>query len=180
MRQTRALGLRHISFATIAVLFLLRPPTSAQDVTEPSLKAAYIYNFAKFTEWPPPVPSAKSFVMCVLGDAAVGNALERTVEGRQLAGNAITVSRLTRPASQQACQVLYVSGITADQASQLVAALRDAPVLTISDMERFTEVGGVAQFFFEHGRLRFSVDLESAKRAGLKLSSKLLTLALRK
>ena len=60
-----------------------------------------------------------------------------------------------------------------------IAGLRDAPVLTISDIEGFTEVGGIAQFFFEHGQLRFSIQLESAKRARLQISSRLLVMAKR-
>ena len=81
---------------------------------------------------------------------------------------------------QRVCHVLYVSGVTAGQAAQLVAGLRDVPVLTISDIEGFTELGGIAQFFFEHGQLRFSIHVVSAKRARLQISSKLLALAKRK
>ena len=78
---------------------------------------------------------------------------------------------------QRGCHILYVSGVTSGQATLLVAGLRDLPVLTISDAEGFMALGGIAQFFFEHGRLRFSVDLGSAKRARLQISSRLLALA---
>ena len=160
------------------LLLLIRIPASAQDVTEPALKAAFIYNFAKFTEWPADVvPAAEPFVMCVLGDAAVGEALERAVKGRVLAGRRMAVSSVSAAEPQRGCHILYVSGVTAGQAAQLVAGLRDVPVLTISDVEGFTELGGIAQFFFEHGQLRFSVHLESAKRARLQISSRLLALA---
>ena len=178
-RRTRLLGVGLITCA-IAALLLFRGTASAQDVTEPALKAAFIYNFAKFTEWPPDgdvVPATAPFVICVLGDTAVGDALERAVKGRVVAGRSLAVSRLVLAAPQRACHVLYVSGVTAGQASQLVAGLRDAPVLTISDLEGFTELGGIAQFFFEHGQLRFSVDLGCAKRARLQISSRLLALA---
>ncbi len=168
-----------ITRAAIAAALLMPVPASAQDVTEPALKAAFIYNFAKFTEWPADVvPAGEPFVMCVLGDAAVGEALERAVKGRDLGGRThgrVAVGVAERP--QRGCHVLYVSGVTAGQAAQLVAGLRDAPVLTISDVEGFTELGGIAQFFFEHGQLRFSVHLESAKRARLQISSRLLALA---
>ena len=66
------------------------------------------------------------------------------------------------------------------QAATLVAGLRDAPVLTISDVEGFTQLGGIAQFFFEHGQLRFNVHAESARRARLQISSRLLALAAEK
>jgi len=178
MRRTRLLAFAHITRATIVVLLLMRVVACAQDVTEPALKAAFIYNFAKFTEWPADVaPAAGPFVMCVLGDAAVGDALERAVKGRVVAGRSMAVSRVAPAGPPRVCRVLYASGVTAGEAAQLVAGLRDVPVLTISDVEGFTALGGIAQLFFEHGLLRFSVHVGSAKRARLQISSKLLALA---
>jgi len=162
----------------IAGSMLLMPGlASAQDVTEPALKAAFIYNFAKFTEWPSGLmPTGQPLVMCVLGDAAVGDALERAVKGRELAGRRMTVWRATPADPQRVCHVLYVSHVTASQATQAIAGVRDLPVLTIGDGEGFSELGGIAQFFFEHGQLRFTVDLACAKRARLQISSRLLIL----
>jgi len=180
MRRTPLLGVARGTRATIAVLLLTQVLASAQDVTAPALKASYIYNFAKFTEWPAGlVPATEPYVMCVLGDAAVGDALEDAVKGRELAGHRLTVARVTRAGPQRVCQVLYVSGVTAPEAAQLVAGLRDVPVLTISDVERFTELGGIAQLFFEYGRLRFTIHHEAAMRARLQISSRLLALAKR-
>jgi hypothetical protein len=153
---------------------LMAAAISAQDVTEPALKAAFIYNFAKFTEWPADTPAGGPFVMCVLGDAAVADALERAVAGRILIGHPLTASRLVSGGPKRPCHVLYVSGLSAAQAGQVIVDRRDQPVLTISDIEGFTEVGGIAQFFFEHGQLRFRIQLESAKRARLQISSRLL------
>ena len=163
----------------LATLFLTAITAAAQDVTEPALKAAFIYNFAKFTEWPPEViPNGEPMVLCVLGDIAIGEALEQAVRGRMLAGHSMTVVQsapLVRPAER--CHLLYISGASAGQAAKVVAGLREEPVLTISDAEGFTQQGGIAQFFFEHGQLRFNIRLESARRARLKLSSRLLALA---
>lgn len=178
MRRKRLLAFAHIPCATVAVRLLMRALPSAQDVTEAALKAAFLYNFAQFTEWPTDVVAADPFVMCVLGDAAVGDALERAVKRRVIANHSMVVWQAA-PGPQRACRLLYVSGVTVDQAAQLVAGLRDEPVLTISDIEGFTERGGIAQFFFEHGQLRFSVHLASAKRARLHISSRLLALAKR-
>jgi hypothetical protein len=165
---------------TIVVFLLTRALASGQDVTEPALKAAFIYNFAKFTEWPVDVvPAAEPFVLCVVGDTAVGDALTRAVQARMLGGHRLTVAYLEPGAPQRVCHILYVSGVTAVRAAQLVAPLRDVPVLTISDLNGFTDLGGIAQFFFEQGRLRFNVRVESASRARLKISSRLLALAMR-
>ncbi|MEO8678522.1 MAG: YfiR family protein [Vicinamibacterales bacterium] len=151
----------------------------AQDVTEPALKAAFIYNFVRFTEWPDVLAASAPFVICVPGDAAVGDELERTVKGRELAGHRIVVSQSPAADQKRECHALYLSGVRANQAAQLISGLRDIPVLTISDIDGFTAVGGIVQFFFERGRLRFGIRIESAQQARLKISSKLLVLAKR-
>ena len=173
----RVLSLGPIAVAVAALVLLLRPEAVAQDVTEPALKAAFIYNFARFTTWPADAASADSFAICVLGDTAVADALEHAVTGRQLKERPISVSRVTPAASKRGCQILYVSGVPVRQAADVVGELRDAPVLTISNLDGFAAAGGMTQFFFEHGQLRFRIHLESAKRAGLQISSRLLVMA---
>lgn len=165
--------------ATLAVTLLMSVGAVAQDVTEPALKAAFIYNFISFTEWPEPLPVAEPLVICVVGDSAVSDALQRVVKGRAFAGRPMTVSLLPASGSTQACRVLYVSGVATNQVVRLVAGLKDSPVLTISDVVGFTEAGGMMQFFFDRNQLRFSVGLEAVKRSRLQLSSKLLVLAKR-
>lgn len=159
------------------VLALVRGVANAQDVTEPALKAAFIYNFARFTTWPSDLPATDSFVICVLGDAAVSDALARAVAGRQLMERPIAVTPVAAAAPKRGCRILYVSGVPVRAAADVVGDLRDEPVLTISNIEGFASAGGMTQFFFEHGQLRFRIHNESAKRAGLLISSKLLIMA---
>src|SRR6185436_7661576 len=90
--------------AAIAVVMMMRAPGLAQNVTEPALKAAFIYNFARFTSWPDGWPAAEPFVICVIGDA-VADALERVVKGRQLAAHPIAVSRATPTGTIRACHL---------------------------------------------------------------------------
>ena len=165
--------------AALAILLLTPLPAAAQGVTEPALTAAFIYNFAQFTEWPADVmPAAEPMLFCVLGDAAIGEALAQAIKDRTLAGHIMEVSQSGPDGPpRRGCHILYLSGVTASHAATLVAGLRDAPVLTISDVEGFTQLGGIAQFFFDHGQLRFSVQPESARRARLQISSRLLGLA---
>ena len=149
----------------------------AQDVTEPALKAAFIYNFARFTTWPADAPAGDAFTICVLNDGAVAQALQRAVIGKSLAERPIAVSVVASGAPKRTCRVLYMAGLPATEAATVVADLREAPVLTISNMDGFASAGGMTQFFFEHGQLRFRIHLESAKRAGLQISSRLLIMA---
>jgi hypothetical protein len=162
---------------TSCALVLLGRTAVAQDVTEPALKAAFIYNFARFTTWPVDAPASDSFIICVLNDSAVAEALERAVAGRSLTERPITVSVVAPAAPKRACRVLYVAGLPVTRVAEVVSELRESPVLTISNIEGFASAGGMTQFFFEHGQLRFRIQLESAKRAGLQISSRLLIMA---
>ena len=103
MGRIRLLAFAHIACATLAVPVLMPALSSAQDVTEAALKAAFIYNFAQFTEWPSDVVvAADPFVMCVFGDAAVGDALERAVKRRTIANHSMIVSQ-TAPGPSRDC-----------------------------------------------------------------------------
>ena len=155
------------------------PVASAQDVTEAALKAAFIYKIVLFTEWPTPLSGSDPFVICVAGDPAVAETLERVVKGRELTGHRITVSLVDTAGPKDACRVLYVSGVTTGQLASHVAKLQDSPILTISDVVGFTQAGGMAQFFFVRGQLRFSIRLDVVNRSGLRMSSKLLDFAKR-
>jgi hypothetical protein len=166
-----------IARVAIAISLLMPTITVAQDVTAPALKAAFIYNFVRFTEWPGPLPVSDPFVICVLGNAEVGDALTRVVKGRDVAGQRMIVSIAPTSVPKEACRVLFVSGASASEVVRAVAGLQDSPVLTISDVVGFTEAGGMAQFFFESGQLRFHIKLEAVKRSRLQMSSRLLVLA---
>lgn len=166
--------------AIFTTILLCAPLAGAQDVSEPSLKAAFVYNFAKFTEWPADVrPATAPFNACVLGDDALGEALARSVNGRTLSNRRVIVSRITLEGTLRSCQLLYLSSVTAAQATTVVNAVRGAGVLTISDADDFSRLGGIAHLFVENGRMRFNFNLDEARQSHLLLSSKLLALAAR-
>jgi hypothetical protein len=164
------------SFVVIAlVLCALDAP--AQDVTEGALKGAFLYNFAWFTEWPVEVlPPGSPIQACIVGDRAVAAALERIARGRRPAGHTVVVKMLAET-TLEGCHLVYVAATSARSASDAVISVAGSPVLTISDVDEFARSGGIAQFFVDRGKMRFRVNLESAKRAQLQLSSRLLSLA---
>jgi hypothetical protein len=164
--------------AALALVLLCASGARAQNVTEPSLKAAFLFNFATFTGWPQDaLPETGSFVACVLGDDRLGDALEGAVKGRQVSGRAIVVSRVQSEGPLRSCHLLYVSGVSATQIAAALTTVRDAPILTISDADDFAQSGGIAHLFVENGRMRFDINLGHARRSRLQLSSKLLALA---
>jgi hypothetical protein len=161
-------------------ILLVVPTAWSQDVTEPALKAAFVYNFAKFTEWPADVlPPSTTFIACVLGDDAVSDALAHIVQGRMLEGRAIKVMRVGIAEPLRLCHILYVSGVTSQQLTAIITSVKGASVLTISDHDDFGRLGGVARMFVENGRVRFALNLDLARRLRLELSSRMVTLASR-
>jgi hypothetical protein len=149
-----------------------------QEVTEPSLKAAFLFSFARFTEWPADaLPASGPVVACVLNDNPVSDALEGYVKGRLISGRGINVLRVQPNGPLRSCHFLYVSGASAPQIAAVVKTTAGAPVLTISEYDRFARMGGVVHIFVRNGKINFNIDLGLARRSGLQLSSKLLTLA---
>ncbi len=170
--------LRLIVFALGALVAADAGRVYAQDVTEVSLKGAFIFNFARFTEWPSEsLPATAAVSACVVGDRGVGEALKRSVSGQKLNGRAIVVSIVEPNAPLPSCHFLYVSGVARTRLAEIVYGVHEAPVLTVSDDDTFIKAGGMIQVFIESGKMRFRVNPKSAKRAKLQLSSRLLALA---
>jgi hypothetical protein len=162
---------------TIAVALVTPTFVPAQDVTESALKAAYLLRFISFTEWPSDAlaPNAP-LVACIIADNPVADALQREVKGRTI--NAHTLS-VTRSSSPRGCQVLYLGGGALAPAIEGIQGFQAAPVLTMSDVDGFAEAGGLAQFYFEHSKLKFTINMATLKRSRLHMSALLLQLAKR-
>ena len=157
---------------------LWNAPVGAQGVTAPALKAAFLYNFANFAEWPADaLAPGQRLSLCVVGDNAVADALEHTIRGREVDNHELTVQVVKADGPIRSCHLLYVSGLDKKQAGRLLDSLKNAAIFTVSDIDQFAERGGVAQLILENDRMRFAVNVDAANRALLKISSKLLALA---
>jgi hypothetical protein len=160
------------------IAFSLSVRSYAQSATAATLTSAFLYNFAKFTEWPADsLAPGQRLALCVLGDNAVATALDQTIKGHAIESHELTVELLKPDASARSCHLLYMSGVDEKRSIQVIESLKSATVLTASDAARFADLGGVAQLTLENGRMRFAINVSAAQRARLKLSSKLLSLA---
>jgi hypothetical protein len=154
-------------------------PCAAQTATGPQLKAAYLYNFVKFTEWPgDALGPADPIALCVVNDRQVTDMLVTLVQDRTIGGHRLTV-RLVKvdDATLLTCRVVFAGGLDSARAAALLGALAGKPILTVGDGEQFAHAGGIAGFFVENGALRFAINMDAAQRAGVRLSSQLLGLA---
>jgi len=166
-----------LCIAAAALLFAW--PACAAD--EPSLeyqvKAAFLLNFTKFIEWPATsFASADSpFTICVLGKDPFGHALDDAVEGESVGAHKMTVRVISDPPAPQACQVLFMGATDKDPGAILNGL---APgILTVGEHAGFGHAGGIIAFVLDNRRVRFDINQAAAERAGLKLSSKLLSVA---
>jgi hypothetical protein len=170
-----------VRFAAAAGVFFLISGVWAQGSkpTEYQVKATYLYNFTQFVQWPRAFdePRNDAFSICILGEDPFHAALNATIAGETVYGRQVVVARVPAPQDALACRILFISASEADHLQQILSALRNADVLTVSDMPYFTQRGGMIQFTMDGNRIRFAVNLASAREAGLILSSELLKLA---
>jgi len=165
--------------AASAVLTLMAWAVVAHAQTpalEYQVKASYLYNFARFVTWPNDAFTADGkFNLCVIGAERFGAALDAFV-GERVEGRAIVIRRLERPAQARAssCHMLFVG--TGSEAEPASVAL-ERGVLTIGETTGFLERGGMINLIEVRGRIRFEINQPAAVRAGLVVSSRLLSLA---
>ena len=174
---TRA-GLRA---AFVALLLIgLRPEAAASEgppaYAEYAVKAAMLYHFARFTDWPEGAGDGRGLRICVLGDDPFTDELTG-LDGKRVAGQAIATIRLTRIDGARHCQLLFISRSEEARIGDILAYLGDRPILTIGDMAGFAEAGGIITLKMVDDRIGFAVNLASARRSGLTLSAKVLALA---
>lgn len=151
----------------------------AEDaVAEYSIKAVFLYNFARFTEWPDsafPAPDSPLSV-CILGQDPFADELDQ-IKGRTVHGRKLLLKRQRKTAGVKQCHVLFVSGSEEKRLSEILDQVEGWPVLTVGDMEGFAEAGGAINFTKIGNRIRFEINPTAAKASGITLSSKLLSLA---
>lgn len=179
MAFLRDLAFRRVLAVLAAVLALgVRPALQTPDTLENDVKAAFLFNFTKFVDWPEAAFEGTSdpLRMCVVADAAFTASVDRIIAGETVRGRPLR--RVVPDASElPRCHVLYVGTAETDQADKLLSSVGRAPVLTVGETSRFMAHGGAIAFVVVNGRVRFDVHLRNAERAGLTISSKLLRVA---
>ncbi|HEY4382242.1 MAG TPA: YfiR family protein [Acidobacteriaceae bacterium] len=166
----------------VAVIWALlnghNPQAEQPKPSEYQVKAAYMYNFGRFVTWPAKGVEQKSeFDICVLGPDPFGPTLDSALAGGAVGGKPVVAKRVSKPQDATDCRILYINSTESSHLPEILAALNQAPVLTVSDMPDFSRRGGIIQFVLEENKVRFEVNLKSAASAGLVLSSELLKVA---
>jgi hypothetical protein len=180
MDQTEAMGKHKFFLIRIIVLILILSTTQVKgdEINEDQVKVAFLYNFAKFVEWP-----ADSFrsdsapvVITILGTDPYGSLWdslkEKTVRGRR-----IQIRRLGKLENLEDCHFLFISHSEKTTLRSLLAQVKNHPILTVSDMDRFAHQGGMIGLVNLEGKINFEINMDVVQRSRLKFSAQLLKLA---
>lgn len=145
---------------------------------EYELKAAYIYNFLKFVEWPESAFKTRQspLVVGVVGNSRVQAAIAAAVQDRKIGGRDLTVQIVNASGAAKECQLLVVCG-ELERNVALVSAVSDLPTLTVGESEPFSRHGGIITFVLDGDKIRFDINMDAADRAGIKISAQLQKLA---
>lgn len=165
----------------LLVLLMTVGPVMADNAADAEyrLKAAYLFNFARFAQWPPATFTATNspLVIGVLGNNPFGAALEEVVRGRFVNGRPVVVKPVATAEEAKFCQVVFIPASEQANVRRHLETLRTAPVLTIGESVEFLDAGGVIRFFVEQNKIRFDINKAQADAEGLQMDSQLLSLA---
>jgi hypothetical protein len=147
------------------------------ELSEVQVKSAYVFNFIKFVEWPAnTVRTGEKLNLCIFGDDRLHVSLS-ALEDRKTGEYELHVARVNSGENLGSCHVLYIGEQEQRRVAPVLKSLRDAPVLTISDIPGFAERGGGIGLLTRNNKMLFEVNLASTRNAGLRLSSQMLNLA---
>jgi hypothetical protein len=154
-------------------------PVHAQSADESQIKAAFLYNFAKFVEWPAGAfkTPADPIVICILGRSPIGGSLEQAVKGKQINGRSLAVRQTQEPQEAAACHLLFVAASEKKRSPAILDLLKSASILTVGETANFAAAGGVVGFKMDDGKVGLEINVCAEQRARLRISSKLLSLA---
>lgn len=167
------------AWALVVALSLAVPASAlAQRSLEDRIKAAIVSKFPQFVEWPPAALTGRTTIdLCVSSADPIRSELEDLTSGETLAGRPLAVRMVHADQDVEGCHVLFIRAAAVPSSRALLQRARALPVLTVSDDPRFLDEGGIVRLRQVDGRLRFDVDAATAERAGLRISSQLLQLA---
>jgi hypothetical protein len=148
----------------------------AQPDSEPQLEAAYLVNFMKYVDWP--ASNRPTATICLFGRDTLGSFLAG-YEGRSVGGKELKIRRANSPDDMANCQLLFIPDVEEARIGAVLRWVNRQPILTVSDSEGFTRLGGGIELARSSGRIQFVVNVETLSRSGLSPSSQMLRLAQR-
>jgi hypothetical protein len=154
-------------------------PAPLTGSLERKVKAAYLFNFAKYLDWPAGAfPSAQApIIIGILGQDPFGQIIEQTIAKRRVGPRPVVLQRGKQVTELTNCHILFIASSEKDGLSKVLATLKGKHALTVSEIPQFCSNGGMLTFVIDHEVVRFEINLDNAEEAGLKISARMLTTA---
>jgi YfiR/HmsC-like len=172
-------SLLRLAPGAILTLFAAAPGLGAAAYSEDAVKAAYLYRFTQYVEWPEAAASAEPFTIAVLDAPGVAAELRRILPNHRIKNSAAQVREIARAQDVGSAQILYIGSAQIDRLRNMIAALAARPVLVVTDAEQGLAAGSSVNFVMLEHRVRFEVSLSAADRSQLRISAELLGVATR-
>jgi hypothetical protein len=182
MRFETRRGLARVTVCFLSLILILARPGNlhaSSTAEEYSVKAAFLFHFAQFIDWPEGTfkdPSSP-LTYCTIGEDPFRGALDTSLSGKTIGTRPLRVMHFKKPQYIRDCQILFIGAGETRLPPAALASLRENSVLTVGESEHFVQDGGMIGFLLEDNKIRFEINLEAAEHAGLKMSSRLLALA---
>jgi hypothetical protein len=162
--------------AALAWPAALRAQSAKQREYE--IKAAYLYNFIRYIDWPADTlpPAGGRITIGIVGDNPFGTAID-PLNGKQIKGCTLVVKQIVEAKDLEQCQIVFICASEKLRLQEIFGELKESKALTVSEIDGFASKGGIINFIYERNKVRFEINPDTAKRAGLNVSSELLKLA---
>jgi hypothetical protein len=149
------------------------------SLSEYQVKALFLFNFAKYVEWPVEAFSGPHapITIGIVGNSPCIEPLQKAVQGKVVSDRPITILSLEKPDDSSKCQILFISTSEKKRVGEILNEARDRPILTVGEIDQFADQGGVIGFVKKDGKVRLEINLNAARKAKLEISSKLLSVA---
>jgi hypothetical protein len=172
-------SLLRLAPGAILTLLAAGPGLGAAAYSEDAVKAAYLFRFTQYIEWPEAASSAEPFTIAVLDAPGVAAELRRILPNHRIKNSAAQVREIARAQDLGSAQILYIGSAQIDRVRNVIAALAARPVLVVTDAEQGLAAGSSVNFVMLEHRVRFEVSLSAADRSQLRISAELLGVATR-
>jgi hypothetical protein len=173
------LALRRLGLGLLVSLLFCAAVAQVRQADEDRVKAAYLYNFAKFVEWPPASFSSVDdpLIICSVGDARLAEILQQTARGKQAQGRSIEVRQVSGAGEFKACRILWIAFPDKERISPILRSVQSASVLTVGQSDEFIRLGGTINLARNENSIELEINPKAAETAGLKISSRLLAVS---
>jgi len=181
--RRRARGVCRLGAAILAALAALSGACPASTETNPTgeyqVKAAFLYHFAQFVEWPEETfkDAGSLLTYCTIGEDPFQGYLDVALNGKTIGARSFRVLHFRQSREIQGCQVLFIGAGEKKFLDAILTSIKGNSILTVGESEHFVQDGGMIGFCLEENKIRFEINLETAQRAKLRISSRLLALA---